>query len=197
MNSTTRQQSIAAMSRLEEARDSDARTSPQELARLAQSLKSGQELTPEQHSMLERLLKVAAKREPAMVAQVAFKQEIFSGPLPHPDQLNMYDDTTRASIVEMAVKEQSHNHSMQSKGLSGAILKDRLGQIFGFGIAISGLAAAAWISQYSAVAAAIIGTLDLVGMVGVFVVPRAFERRVAEKTIPQQPSKRNRAPRKK
>lgn len=197
MNSTTRQQSIAAMSRLEEVQDSDARTSPQELARLAQSLKSGQELTPEQHSMLERLLKVAAKREPAMVAQVAFKQEIFSGPLPHPDQLNMYDDTTRASIVEMAVKEQSHNHSMQSKGLSGAILKDRLGQIFGFGIAISGLAAAAWISQYSAVAAAIIGTLDLVGMVGVFVVPRAFERRVAEKTTPQQPSKRNRAPRKK
>jgi Predicted membrane protein len=187
------------MSRLEDIQDSDARTSPQELARLAQSLKSGQELTAEQHSTLERLLKVAAKREPAMVAQVAIKQEIFSGPLPHPDQLNMYDDATRASIVEMAVKEQSHNHSMQSKGLSGAILKDRLGQIFGFGIAISGLGAAAWISQYSGAAAAIIGTLDLLGMVGVFVVPRAFERRAAEKSSPQpqQPSKRNRAQRKK
>lgn len=185
------------MSQLEDSLEMDAKTSPQELARLAQSLKSGQELTAEQHSTLERLLKVAAKREPAMVAQVAFKQEVYSGPLPHPDQLNIYDEATRASIVEMAVKEQAHNHSMQSRGLSGAILKDRLGQIFGFGIAISGLAAAAWISQYSAVAAAIIGTLDLVGMVGVFVVPRAFERRVAEKTVEPQPSKRNRAPRKK
>lgn len=196
MNSTTRRQSIAGMSRIEEHPEGANKTSPQELALLVQNLKSGKELTDDQHSTLERLLDVAAKREPAMVAQVAFKQEIYSGPLPHPDQLNGYDESTRSRIVEMAVKEQSHNHAMQLKGISGAIWKDRFGQIFGFGIAICGLGAAAWIAQYSAVAAAIIGTLDLVGMVGIFVVPRAFERRVAEKTT-QPPPKRNRAPRKK
>lgn len=189
------------MSRLEDASEMGIEAKKPDLESLAQSLKTGQELTHEQHSALERLLKDAAQREPAMVAQVAFKQEIFSGPLPHPDQLNAYDDITRSSIIEMAVRAQLHAHSMQLKGLTGAILKDRLGQIFGFGIAISGLAASAWISQYSAVAAAIIGTLDLVGMVGVFVIPRAFERNAA-KQPPQdepqpQPQKKNRGSRKK
>ena len=184
------------MSRIEESPEAVGKTSPQELAKLVQSLKSGDRLTSDQHSTLERLLSVAAKREPAMVAQVAFKQEMYSGPLPHPDQLNAYDEKTRSSVVEMAVKEQAHNHSLQSKGLSGAIWKDRLGQIFGFGIAVTGLAAAAWIAQYSAWAAAIIGTLDLVGMVGIFVVPRAFEKRVAEQAT-QPPPKRARQPRRK
>lgn len=185
------------MSRVEERPDSGAKTSPEELAKLVQTLKAGNELTSEQHSTLERLLNVAAKREPGMIAQVAFKQEIFSGPLPHPDQLNGYDQSTRSSIVDMAVKEQSHNHEMQTRGLSGAIWKDRLGQIFGFGIAITGLGAAAWIAQYSAVASAIIGTLDLVGMVGIFVVPRAFEKRATDKVQQQPQQKRTRSPRKK
>lgn len=177
------------MSQVDEANDPGGRTSPQELARLASSLRSGDPLTQDQLDQLERLLSVAAQREPAMMAQVAFKQEVYSGPLPHPDQLNVYDDLTRTSIVEMAVKQQAHDHAMQTKGLGGAIWKDRLGQIFGFGIAITGLGAAAYISQYSAWAAAIIGTLDLVGMVGVFVIPRAFERQSVEKPTPPPPKR--------
>ena len=37
--------------------------------------------------------------------------------------------------------------------------------------------AAAWIAQYSAVAAGIIATLDLFGMVALFVAPRLLENR--------------------
>lgn len=185
------------MSRVEKSPDLGSNASAQELSGLLQRLKSGEELTNEQHATLERVLNVAAKREPDMVAQVAFKQEIFSGPLPHPDHLNGYDESTRMQIVSMAVKEQAHSHQMQSKGMSGAIWKDRLGQIFGFGIAITGLGAAAWISQYSAAAAAIIATLDLVGMVGIFVIPRAFEQRATHKTTQQDRPKSGRSPRKK
>ncbi|MFP4160628.1 MAG: hypothetical protein ACLFSK_01420 [Ectothiorhodospira sp.] len=43
-------------------------------------------------------------------------------------------------------------------------------------IALSGLLAAAWIAPSSATAAAIIGGLDLFGMVTVFVAPRILER---------------------
>ncbi|WP_440060560.1 hypothetical protein ACTAB0_17845 [Pseudomonas syringae] len=161
-----------------------------------QSLKADKKLTSEQHITLERVLAVAAKREPEMVAQVAFKQEFFTGPLPHPDQLNVYDEHTRRLIVDMAVREQVHSHHMHSTGLSGAIWKDRIGQTFGFGIALAGLGAAAWIAQYSAAAAAIIGTLDLLGMVGIFVVPRAFEQRAAS-AAEQQPSPKRKPPRKK
>ncbi|MCH5568804.1 DUF2335 domain-containing protein [Pseudomonas syringae] len=196
MNSTTKSQGIAGMRRSAEPNDQTAPVDPEELARLMQSLKSGKELSADQHKALERVLSVAAKREPEMVAQVAFKQEVYTGPLPHPDQLNVYDEETRRLIVNMAVREQQHNHHMQSKGLSGAIWKDRTGQIFGFGIAIAGLAAAAWIAQYSAVAAAIIGTLDLVGMVGIFVIPRAFEQRAIRSLETPTPSKRK-APRRK
>lgn len=106
---------------------------------------------------------------------------MFSGPIPHPQHLNGYDQTTRETIVAMAVREQQHAHDMGEKGLDGAIKKDRLGQIFGLIIAIFGLGAAAWIAQYSAVAASIIGSIDLLGMVAVFAAPRAFEMMLALK----------------
>ena len=66
---------------------------------------------------------------------------------------------------------------MNNTAISGAIRKDRLGQIIGGIIAVSGLGAAAWIAQYSATAAAIIGSLDLFGMVALFVAPRLLENR--------------------
>ena len=66
---------------------------------------------------------------------------------------------------------------MNEKALNGAISKDRLGQYIGGSIAIVGLVAAAWIAQYSAVAAGIIATLDLFGMVALFVAPRLLENR--------------------
>lgn len=152
------------------------KTPPKDLGNLMQALAAGGELTKQQQDILEGVVSVAAEREPGLVAQIAFRQEMYSGPLPHPDHLNGYDTETRRLIVEMAVREQTHTHEMQKKGLTGAIWKDRLGQFLGFGIAVSGLAAAAWIAQYSGVAAAIIGSVDLLGMVSVFVAPRAFEK---------------------
>lgn len=50
------------------------------------------------------------------------------------------------------------------------------GQRYGLVIAVAGLAAAVAIAPFSAVAAGIIGTLDLFGMVALFVAPRILER---------------------
>lgn len=166
------------------------KTPPKDLGTLMQALASGGELTKQQQNILEGVVSAAAEREPGLVAEIAFRQEMYSGPLPHPDQLNGYDVETRRLIVEMAVREQTHTHEMQKKGLTGAIWKDRIGQFLGFGIAVTGLVAAAWISQYSAFAAGIIGSIDLLGMVSVFVAPRAFEKLIeARAKKPAEPTK--------
>ncbi|MBE0472519.1 MAG: DUF2335 domain-containing protein, partial [Methyloprofundus sp.] len=94
----------------------------------------------------------------------ATHHQSFSGPIPPPEQLAKYPEDARKLILDMAQKEQDHAHSMNQTALTGAIKKDRVGQYIGGTIAIVGLVAAAWIAQYSAVAAGIIATLDLFGM---------------------------------
>jgi hypothetical protein len=47
----------------------------------------------------------------------------------------------------------------------------------GFGIAVTGLLAAAFIAQFSTAVAGIIAALDLVGLVAIFVAPRLLEKR--------------------
>lgn len=185
------------MSRIATRPEGEAKPSAGELAQVFSDLKSGKTLSDDQHEMLEKALNVAAKREPAMVAQVAFQQEVYSGPLPHYDQLNGYDEETRRAIVDMAVREQAHSHNMHLTGLSGAIQKDRRGQYCALVVAVVGLGAAAWISQYSAAAAAVIGSIDLIGLVSVFMVPRIAERRAqaAEKESPPQPPSEKKRPR--
>jgi uncharacterized membrane protein len=109
------------------------------------------------------------------------RQQVHMGPLPPAELLNEYDETTRHTIVGMADKEQSHAHEMQRLALEGAISKDRRGQWIGGLIAVSGLVAAAVIAPYSTVAAAVIGSLDLFGMVALFVAPRILESRAGER----------------
>jgi uncharacterized membrane protein len=130
-------------------------------------------LSHEQQTQLAELLRNA----PSSLVMTAMHHQSFSGPIPPPQQLNDYPDDARKLILEMASKEQHHSHFMNEKALTGAIQKDRLGQFIGGTIAIVGLAAAAWIAQYSAVAAGIIATLDLFGMVALFVAPRLLEGR--------------------
>ncbi|WP_186764411.1 DUF2335 domain-containing protein [Pistricoccus aurantiacus] len=105
------------------------------------------------------------------------RHETFSGPIPPAEHLNQYDESVRRLIVQMAKDEQKHAHSMREQGLQGAINKDRRGQLLGGAIAITGLVVAAVIAPHSAAAAAVIGTLDLFGMVALFVAPRVLDKR--------------------
>jgi len=111
-------------------------------------------------------------------ASIAMTRQVsYQGPLPPPGQLNAYDEETRRVIVQMAVDEQKHTHDMRDKGLNGAIKKDERGQRYGLTVAIVGLVAAAVIAPFSPATAGVIGTLDLLGMVTVFVAPRILESR--------------------
>ena len=145
------------------------------LALLVEDLESGR-LTESNQIELAKLLKNAS---PSLVMTATHHQS-FSGPIPPPEHLSKYPDDARQIILDMAKSEQNHSHTMNEKALNGAISKDRLGQYIGGSIAIIGLMAAAWIAQYSAVAAGIIATLDLFGMVALFVAPRLLENRQNE-----------------
>ena len=135
-------------------------------------------LSDAERDLLLRQLESAPASETAVLA--ALVRQSFTGPLPPPTLFAQYDAETRRVILDMAQCEQTHAHEMQRTGLDGAIAKDRRGQWIGGGIAISGLIAAAVIAPHSAVAAGIIGTLDLFGMVALFVAPRLLERRNAQ-----------------
>jgi len=152
--------------------DKEVTTPEQELRHLANKLHEGQ-LSPHEQYLLAELL----DNEPSEVLMSVTRQQLHVGPLPPPDLLNQYDDATRQTILDMASKEQAHTHAMQQKSIQGAIAKDRRGQLIGGLIAVAGLIAAAVIAPYSAVAAAIIGSLDLFGMVALFVAPRILEKR--------------------
>ena len=116
------------------------------------------------------------KDESVSVVLQATHHQSFSGPIPHPSILEGYPEEVRNKIVEMAVKEQSHTHEIEEVSLDAAIKKDKRGQWMGFGIAITGLLAAAFIAQFSPEVAGIIAALDLVGLVAIFVTPRLLER---------------------
>lgn len=148
----------------------DNTVSPEVISELITSLDAGQ-LSKTQQLKLSSLLKNTPE---SLLVLTTTYQESFSGPLPAPEALAKYDESTRSIILDMALKEQEHSHKMEYKALDGAIKKDRFGQYIGGSIAISGLLAAAWISQYSAMAAGIIATLDLFGIVALFVAPRLF-----------------------
>lgn len=154
--------------------------SDSEVERLVAKLQRGN-LTQEQQQELSRHLQIEPAREQHLQQRV--RQTSFSGPLPHPDILNQFDEETRRTIVQMAVDDQKHVHEMNRTGLSGSILKDRRGQLCGVTIAVVGLIAAVLIAPYSAFAAGIIGTLDLFGMVALFVAPRVLEGRRNKKVV--------------
>ena len=161
----------------------------QQLDPILATIGQGGELSEEDSRILEGLLE---REGPKEVLQFAVRTASFSGPLPPPGLLAQYDAATRQSIVDMALIEQRHVHDMQKRGLDGMIEKDKRGQRYGVAIALTGLLVAAWISKHSVVAAAVIGTLDLVGMVAIFVAPRILQWRDQQdpaESEPEQPGK--------
>lgn len=141
-----------------------------ELTRLLTRLDEG-ELTRDEQVRLGKALP-----ESGVQLRMMVQHQSFSGPLPHPAILNGYDQETRKLIVQMAVNEQSHTHSMQQLSLTGAIEKDKRGQRYGLAIALAGFVTAGVVAFVSPPVAGVIAGLDVLGMVSVFVIPRAFER---------------------
>ncbi|HEY4526937.1 MAG TPA: DUF2335 domain-containing protein [Candidatus Paceibacterota bacterium] len=96
----------------------------------------------------------------------------YSGPLPHPETLRMFDQVVPGAaerIIKMAEDQSNHRKELEKKVIESDIARSRLGQILGFAIAIVGLVVSAIVSIYgNAIAGGIIGVGTLASLVGVF-----------------------------
>lgn len=137
---------------------------------LLNSLRQGTLSTEQQQAMAEEVTKDRPGGNETVIAQV--RAESFRGPLPHPEILQQYPEDARALVLQMAQKEQEHVHTIESQRLQNAAAKDRRGQWFGLSIGLFGLFVTPIIAVFSGTAAAIIGAIDLLGLVAVFVAPR-------------------------
>jgi Predicted membrane protein len=97
----------------------------------------------------------------------------FSGPLPHPAILAQYNDVIPGGaerVIAMAERNQQHRHAMESMVVRGGLSAQRNGQWFGLIVALVGMAGSIWlISQGQTWGGAAIGTVDVVGLVSLFI----------------------------
>lgn len=105
--------------------------------------------------------------------RVIHSSSIFSGPFPPPAILDGYGEVDASfppRIFRMGEIEQEHRHGMDRNALRAESRNSLLGIVSGFVVALSGLATTAWIAYLGhPAAAAVLGTVDLVSLVGVFI----------------------------
>lgn len=113
------------------------------------------------------------EQSPMQVTSVSAE---FAGPVPHPSILEKYDRVVPGSaerILAMAERQSAHRIELEGLVIRSDIRKSERGQWFGLVVALAGLAAAVilGISGHE-IAGGIIGSVDLVALVGIFVYGR-------------------------
>lgn len=108
--------------------------------------------------------------------QVVQVTEQFSGPLPHPDVLERYNQVAPHAadrIIAMAEQETSHRHNIEQAIVDNEFKEARMGQICALAIGSLAIISGAIISISGAPwAGAIIGGSGVVGLVSVFILGR-------------------------
>ena len=108
----------------------------------------------------------------------------FSGPLPPPSVLKQYDDIVPGAaerIIKMAEEQFVHRTTIEKEVIISDIKRSKLGQRFGFIIAIVGLLVALFVTLKGyEVAGSIIGGATIVSLVSVFVYGTKSRRKERE-----------------
>jgi uncharacterized membrane protein len=114
-------------------------------------------------------------------SQFTITAERFSGPLPHPAILAQYNDVVPGGaerILTMAERNQQHRHAIENKVVRGGLSAQRNGQWFGLIVALVGMVGSIWlISQGQTWGGATIGTVDVVGLVSLFIYSNESKKR--------------------
>jgi uncharacterized membrane protein len=111
---------------------------------------------------------------------VEISQERWSGPLPHPGDLERYEQIvpgSAAKIIEAFSLQGEHRRKQEDRLVRGSELRGYIGQWMGFVVALAFLAVAyLLIRKDHDIAGTFIGTLDLAALVAVFVLGRRLEQ---------------------
>ena len=114
----------------------------------------------------------------------------FSGPLPPPDILARYNDAVPEGaerIIAMAERQAAHRMALESRVVDADIKRSNWGLGAGLVVALAGLFLAfLMVDRGNAVAGTVVGSLDLSGLVALFVygtVSRRSERQQRVKML--------------
>jgi uncharacterized membrane protein len=122
---------------------------------------------------------VVAKRVEAMIEL----QRHFAGPLPPPDALAGYEQVLPGAakqIFAMAERQANHRQDLERVVVIGGHLRSWAGLVAGLVVALAFLFVSYRLIQDGhSLAGTVLGTVDLTGLVAVFVLGRASQRRDA------------------
>ena len=100
------------------------------------------------------------------------KLEIYQGDLPHPDILKGYQDLdsdAAKKIIDNGIAESQHRREMEDRYLSGNIASHKLGQLFGFIIALVVIIGGIYlIATDKQIAGSILTGTTALGLIGLF-----------------------------
>jgi len=113
----------------------------------------------------------------------------FSGPLPPPELLAKYNEVIpngAERIMQMAEKQQSHRHDLESTVIRGNVKSETRGQWMGLTIAVIVLGLGAYLAATGKqIAGSIFVGVDLASLAGVFVYGKHIQRKeLASKNEP-------------
>lgn len=110
---------------------------------------------------------------------VQVQAQIVSGPLPDPEILAHYNQIVSGAaerILSMAERDAQHLQSVEKMRISAIFHERRLGQIFGFAIAVIALGSSVFLAYTGHdTPASVIGGATLVSLVSIFVVGRLIK----------------------
>jgi len=125
-----------------------------------------------------------------LVRQEISVSSTFSGPLPPPDILARYNDAVPDGadrIIALAERQAAHRMALESRVVDADIRRSNLGLGAGLLVALAGLFASfLMVDRGNAVAGAVLASIDLAGLVAVFVygtVSRRSERQQRAKVL--------------
>lgn len=151
---------------------------PQELAKLVQSVPKEQRA-----ELIGHLLEQFEISESETMSMA--KMTHFSGPFPHPDILKGMNEIVpgaAADIIKMGLQQSTHRQQMEHLVIKSQTRQSSTGQWLGFFIALFGLGGSFYLGATGhETTAAIIGGIDLVGLVSVFVIGKSYQKKDLDK----------------
>ena len=117
----------------------------------------------------------------AFIISITSITRTFSGPLPHPEILNEYNQVLPSAaerIIAMAERQAEHRMGLEKIAIPSQIDQSKRGQTFGFILVIIALIASVILGIYGQTAASIaIGTTSIITIATIFVLGKRYQKK--------------------
>ncbi|MGN6294384.1 MAG: DUF2335 domain-containing protein [Chitinophagaceae bacterium] len=135
----------------------------------------------EVEEMLKGLPEIQKESIRNLLTEISFRKSTWSGPLPPPEILKAYNKAAPDAserIIRMVETQSIHRQSLEKAAISEQLKESKKGQLFAFIVALSFLIASVLLILMGHDASGtIIGTVDIVALVSVFIYGKYSQRK--------------------